>query len=113
MCIVHRMTFRARPRRAAQLGHCLARLDGLGAEGLGCLELRIFPLAGDALGWQVEGAFARGAGRSPTLGIGRGRRRRPDRQPRMRAGAAATSGLRRWPCPRRAERGRQRRGLPL
>jgi hypothetical protein len=57
MCIVHRMTLRARQRRSAQLGQCLARLDGVGIDGSGCLELRIFPLAGDALGWQVEGRW--------------------------------------------------------
>jgi CO/xanthine dehydrogenase Mo-binding subunit len=67
MCIVHRMTFRARHRRSAQLGQCLARLDGVGADGLGCLELRIFPLAGDSLVWQVEGRWRSVAARDTFL----------------------------------------------
>ncbi|MFI8746993.1 antibiotic biosynthesis monooxygenase [Pseudomonas sp. NPDC077186] len=67
MCIVHRMTLRARQRRSAQLGQCLARLDGVGIDGSGCLELRIFPLPGDALVWQVEGRWRSVAARDAFL----------------------------------------------
>lgn len=67
MSIVHRMTLRARHQRSARLGQCLARLDDVGADGLGCLELRVFPLAGDPQVWLVEGRWRSAAARDAFL----------------------------------------------
>lgn len=68
MTIIHRMTLRARHDRSLRLGQCLARLDDIGRESPGCLRLRVFPLHGDPLTWQVEGQWRSPAARDAFLG---------------------------------------------
>lgn len=67
MSVIHRMILRARHGRTSRLGQCLARLDGADIAALGCLQLRIYPLAVDAQTWQVEGQWRSVAARDAFL----------------------------------------------
>ncbi|MBN7823495.1 antibiotic biosynthesis monooxygenase, partial [Bowmanella yangjiangensis] len=68
MSIVHRMTIRARHDRAVRLRQCLARLDQIGRDIPGCQGLRVLPLRGDPLTWEVEGQWRSAAARDAFLG---------------------------------------------
>ncbi|VXC34974.1 conserved hypothetical protein [Pseudomonas sp. 8Z] len=57
MCIIHRMTLRARHARTAQLGRCLARLKTIPASDGDCLELKLWQHPAEAAVWVVQGAW--------------------------------------------------------
>lgn len=67
MCIIHRMTLRARHDRTIRLGQCLARLENIPKSDQGCLQLKVMQHPGDAGVWHVEGHWRSVAARNAFL----------------------------------------------
>lgn len=67
MCIIHRMTLRARHDRTIRLGQCLARLESIPKNDQGCLQLRVLQYPGDSAVWLVQGHWRSVAARDAFL----------------------------------------------